>query len=1348
MPNILTFSLPTQTPGYLTISLKNVSGGLLDRPLTIEFYLPTDVVAEALDKAAIKAAGCDPPSKSLEGVVTGTGPCSVWAKPDRSPKMMIVMLCNDLKLTGVVNNCETNEQIDPPATLAAGTELTILIPLHADAAKYQTIDIPYTYEYGDQGVLGGKLKLESASTDEWKPDVWLKSNQTNPTAIEPMDKVIISWHIGSGVHATLRGPLANGNAEVTLSDSSSSTYKMTDGSFEFKATGRVSYLLQAEVKRPDGKPPNVQVMKAITLDIQTGKENGYLQVFPRDVLPFGPVKIDWAAWGVDDAKVIIGNVTWEITLTDLTVNREYMGSGLIPTTAGEPSGSDPLITNVILRSQVKKRVKDLATTTFNVIPWRKMNPSQFQGQPIGVAVSAPHMALLTTAGLWIADDIGIDDLTPQNYGNVTQVTFKPVAATDRTKAWLALAALDKDFVVLRQNERDELEVARYSHDGTPVGNPVGFSTELRPLVQAGANVDLAVYGRRVYVVVETRTGSSRRAFSLSFPAPPATTQQPPRAEPLLEGLPGYRLVNFDNALYAIHRDSGRLLQLPLKPGSTLDLPRKAAPAVAKPGGPSMIKEGQLVPVGRVLAVLGPSSLPPLNSQTNTALRNVLTHRRVGPLRNPNTFAQDIVYNPQEDSWMRCGRGLQVKPGMVLAYRGGKSQRLWAIEPATKDTHTLTISSEQLFADNYLPRNEALKLPAYFEKKREFMFINNTRMKFVPLNETCAKAGLLPFSATTDVALATPLPTGADPAMPETVELHYNEADRPQVTLRFRADRGPGINHEYVLEVTLFGLRFSNSTICFKRVTPNAQGGVSVTEMPGKLEGAVALGLIERFPRELTNGIRLRIRNLTPYTLWLRSPSAPNVADQEKKYEPDEVINIKYNTPPFSLYAHGVGELPVDVDFALPKGIEMSPGTEAQKVRLRIRHNYPRSFEIDSFSCNETSEYDAYEFTLSYRVQKTLQFGYLGDGVPSKDGATIYLPVAQYDSTNAKILTIDANTLQLGKQADIEERKNIFSRPNSVAVLSDMVLAIVNGKHLKVFDHELRPKPGIPLQVFEYDVITHLKGSPNDSAFYLLGMKEQPGWQFPHSFRFDCFNLSATLRKDSYRIMDFFKMGRRSRVPGAAPWVAPNTVSPMDVRPGGVMAICVEGGVIGVELGSDKEIDVNLPGTGNEVAILVDRTENLIFCAHTRTDGNSLMISRINLANPREILTRELGYSMTYMNRDSRTPPTQSFEYNRQIAVSLIATSDALFVSHQTKIYLLDKTTLSTRKWVTLNLPSRLIQVRRGKPPGENHSKYGSPQECYLMWGIAARYFGDGQTVTAEDYGKYWDTVLYKIALVP
>ena len=494
-------------------------------------------------------------------------------------------------------------------------------------------------------------------------------------------------------------------------------------------------------------------------------------------------------------------------------------------------------------------------------------------------------------------------------------------------------------------------------------------------------------------------------------------------------------------------------------------------------------------------------------------------------------------------------------------------------------------------------------------------------------------------------------------------------------------------------------------------------------------------------------MRLRIRNLTPYKLWLRSPDATDPAEIEKKYEPEEVIKIGYNTPPFSIYAHGVGEFPVDVDFAMPKGVEMSPSSEVQKQRIRIRRDGPPAFVIEEVSLRETDEYDAYEFTLRYKIDKNLDGAYLGDGVPSQDGASIYLPVVDPPNVSAaKILRIDADSLAITATALVPAR-DIFSCPNSVAVLSDGVVAILNGKNLSAFDHALKPKPGLPVkEVFKFDIVTHLKGSPNDTIFFLLGMKEEPTWEIQHSYRYDRWSLSP-LRQHSYRIMDFFKSYRPVRVRKAPTWVAPNSISPMDVRAGAAMAICVEGGIIGDDLKNDKEIDVDVPGAGREEAILVDPTEHLIFCAHSKPNGSALMISRINPANPSDKRTVEIAGSVSHMVRDSRPVPDLNLEYNRQRAVSLLATSDTLFVSHQYKIYVLDKNTLKQRDSVSLKLPSRLIQVRRWKPPGENHPKYGAPQDCYLVWALATRYMGDGQIVRSEDYGKYYETILYKIAIL-
>jgi hypothetical protein len=294
---------------------------------------------------------------------------------------------------------------------------------------------------------------------------------------------------------------------------------------------------------------------------------------------------------------------------------------------------------------------------------------------------------------------------------------------------------------------------------------------------------------------------------------------------------------------------------------------------------------------------------------------------------------------------------------------------------------------------------------------------------------------------------------------------------------------------------------------------------------------------------------------------------------------------------------------------------------------------------------------------------------------------------------------------------------------------------------------LRPLAGFPIHIFELDIVTNLKGSSGNSLF-LLGMKEQPTWQFTKSYKYDSWTFTPGLRHDLFRVVDFFKSYRPGRVPGAAPWVAPNTISPMDVRPGVAIAICIEGGIFGDDLKNNSEIQVELPGTGREEAILIDPTEPVIFCAHSKPSGSGLMVSRINIAKPNEKLTIELPGSITHIVTDPRPVTGPNLEYNRARAISLRATSDALFVSHARKIYVLDKTRLTERQNILFNLPVRLIHARRVKLPGENHEKYGAPQECYLIWAIGSRYVGDGQIVRAEDYTKAYETELYRIALLP
>jgi len=225
------------------------------------------------------------------------------------------------------------------------------------------------------------------------------------------------------------------------------------------------------------------------------------------------------------------------------------------------------------------------------------------------------------------------------------------------------------------------------------------------------------------------------------------------------------------------------------------------------------------------------------------------------------------------------------------------------------------------------------------------------------------------------------------------------------------------------------------------------------------------------------------------------------------------------------------------------------------------------------------------------------------------------------------------------------------------------------------------------------------------------------------------------------VLDLQKGFTPARVPGAPAWVSPSTTSPMDVSMGIVVALCVEGGLILIDLKRKSIMEVELKGAGREEAVLLDPVDPVIFSAHSKPDTHGLMISRISSTNLSEKQTITLPSTITHMAVDSNTFVPPNLRYNRRRAVSLAVTQDALFVSHATKIYVLDKKRLTERQQVTVDLPCRLIQVRRMKAPGETHAKYGAPKDCYMVWAIGSLYNGDGQKMDK------FRTTLYKIGIV-
>src|SRR5262249_38669337 len=158
-------------------------------------------------------------------------------------------------------------------------------------------------------------------------------------------------------------------------------------------------------------------------------------------------------------------------------------------------------------------------------------------------------------------------------------------------------------------------------------------------------------------------------------------------------------------------------------------------------------------------------------------------------------------------------------------------------------------------------------------------------------------------------------------------------------------------------------------------------------------------------------------------------------------------------------------------------------------------------------------------------------------------------------------------------------------------------------------------------------------------------------------------------------------------------------------------------------------------------VLLDPTGSEIYCAHAVPDTHGLMISKVDLARPNAKLTVTIGSSVTHMVTDTNTVVSPNLQYNRARAVSLFATRDPLYVSHATKIYVLDKASLKTQQTVTVDLPCRLIQVRRGTLPAtptpEGHV---GPRECNLVWAIGSIYIGAGVELQKYRYK------LYKLAI--
>jgi hypothetical protein len=931
MPELLKFSLQSFTAEELSIKVKNACSAPLAKTLVIELYPPAYLVSAPITEAAKKAPTSEKPvgSMRLDGIVSCPAGWSVWARRESSDSSLVIVLINDV-------DQNTGEFMETPVTLAADAEFTIRIPLNPEANRANT-EMLYSYLHGT-GELAredGKLELKSGEIKTDPPDVTLTTDHTTPTAVKPGDLVKVIWHIKDGVSATLRGPLPGGNNEMTLGTKPDEIYKIGDGWIEIRVVGPLTFVLQAKVKRPTG--PDLQVVRMLSFDT-TNHKYSYVATRPDVVLPYGLVEIDWAAWGVKKVTIDVGgHTTRVIPLTQQTMGRFYEGAGVMRVSASKTKAEAV----ILLAPPLQKE-----STSISVSTWHKMTKPEFTGVPLGMAVLAPYLGLLTTDGLFIAR-VGVDDPSPK----LEKLPFTKKEAT--ATQWYAIAAVGNRFVCLRRvGGSPDLEIAAFTPDGKPdVIPPLTLHADLRLIIHPpGAVFDLVGFDKRAYVVVETplRGGIVRRAYSVGFDS--ATKKADYRPEPMLAALTGYRLVTFDEALYALNRETGDMFRFESNAGR-LGPPMRAASAVTRgedgtEPAQSMVKSGLIVPVGQVLVVLSPNEVPSLKELEPFGLHNVLGYEKTKKTTEekepePARVPQDLFYNPHKNYWGRCGHDLDVQPEAVAAYRDTGSLRMWVVQP-DGETHTLAVSSISLFAHDYVPEFTAKPLLPYLNKKRRFSFKYPAAKLSPVFPDNYRKLGIEAVSTTgpAECGAISSLESGES-----VIDINYNEADPSPVTLRMLTARGmkSRTDIDYMLELTLSGPDLSTATSCLKRLSTN-QGWFGFDEVFGSRKEHATNSVIEvSKPARFDEEFKFVIVNASDQLRVKTSLQAPAFIATTA------FIMINLDQPDFTLEFEGKvptkGVIPVNFNYALQPGIETSSGIRPQKNLIRLNTDRAQQIQV-------------------------------------------------------------------------------------------------------------------------------------------------------------------------------------------------------------------------------------------------------------------------------------------------------------------------------------------------------------------------------------------------------------------
>jgi hypothetical protein len=939
---LLNFTVHSYTANELAIKVKNISGTVLDKTLSIEMNSPLYLLSPLFNDALEKAPFSRKPTGAVNigSIVSGPDGWTVWLRRETSDSSVYIVLFNDLNQAG--------DKVTPVKVLT-NAEFTIRIPLDPDTER-GIDDFLYSYQHGTttrDPRFDNQLELKFGSIT-WTPDVSFTAD--SPMMVKtPGDLVTIFWEIKDGVSATLRGPLPGGNPELPLSTIPGDPFQMSKGFITVRVVGSMTFVLQAEVTRPND--PNFQVVKMLSFDTPNHKYL-YVDARPNKVLPYGLVEIDWAAWGVDRVTIEVGtHTTRVIPLTQQTLGRFYEGTGVMRISATKSDEID-----------LKATAISTASTKVKVLTWDKMDRFDYKTALRGMAINGRYMALLTAGQLYHGEVGDVDPEVPMTALPLVRITG------ESNLIWQAITALANRFVCMRRNG-ENFEVVAFTREGKldvfpPLTLPPEFAL---PALSLSVDRDFVSFGERAYLVAEAPLagGIARRAYSIGFNSD--TKKVDYRHEPVLERLIGYRLVVFDQTepptpptttqtqygnLYALNRTTGDMLRFDLKSNGTLDKPVKAAPAIKKDEEngnrpESMITNGLIVPVGHVLVVFNPTCVPSVASLEQYGLKNTL--KAENPTTTSPKIPQDLFYNPQKNYWGRCGRDPQTK-GLVDyycvgAFRRGDSPRLWVLLQGG-DALTLAVGEETVFAHDYRPDRTAKTLAPPVPKKSTFT-IKCAPLRVMRLDDYYRRLGFSEFATVDPVAEIPAFPRRGEPEL--SVNLTYDENDPAPVTIQQLVERDirqpqlPGL--DYVLEVTLSGENLSNATSCYRRVVSAQNQLISNDVVDGsrtthKGSGPIEVPVPKRFVEEYKLVVVNTSKNFSVMTSLRSGPkyilNAEPIAIHHKLADFSLVFQGKVATP---------GVITVNLNFALPDGIEQLEGSKAQTKLIRLNTDNAQKMRI-------------------------------------------------------------------------------------------------------------------------------------------------------------------------------------------------------------------------------------------------------------------------------------------------------------------------------------------------------------------------------------------------------------------